>query len=127
MSLHRTVHRALDFAGVHTAYQRGGWVQRYQRIVDSALPTPNNPNNPPPNRLRYSRFDALYESMVCVLDARGRDATDLPSLPAKKFLGRSHVRKVAEERIAPLNVRRSKTTVASDQGYVHTRPHRLQY
>lgn len=52
---------------------------------------------------RYSRFDSLYENLVVVMDARGRDVSELPPLPAKKFLGRSHVRKVAEERIAPLN------------------------
>jgi len=52
---------------------------------------------------RYSLFDELRERLEEVYRSKRKDPGDLPPLPGKKFLGRSHVRKVAEERVAGIN------------------------
>eukprot|EP00035_Acanthoeca_spectabilis_P029848 m.6667 g.6667 ORF g.6667 m.6667 type:complete len:706 (-) comp3872_c0_seq1:87-2204(-) len=46
---------------------------------------------------RYRRFDALLQRLSD--KATDDQQEDLPALPTKKFLGRSHTRKIAEERV----------------------------
>lgn len=58
-----------------------------QRLSDKVLP------------FHKSRLDRWFSHMVCVLQATDDQQEDLPALPTKKFLGRSHTRKIAEERV----------------------------
>mmetsp|Transcript_34289 Transcript_34289/g.103383 ORF Transcript_34289/g.103383 Transcript_34289/m.103383 type:complete len:748 (-) Transcript_34289:353-2596(-) len=51
---------------------------------------------------RYRRFDALLQRLTD--KATDEQMDSLPSLPSKKFLGRSHTRKVAEERIPGIDL-----------------------
>eukprot|EP00039_Didymoeca_costata_P009978 m.133183 g.133183 ORF g.133183 m.133183 type:complete len:464 (-) comp14666_c0_seq4:1500-2891(-) len=51
---------------------------------------------------RFSLFSTLREKVADLCKDNNVDASLLPSLPSKLVVGRSHVRKVAEERIAGL-------------------------
>ena len=53
---------------------------------------------------RYSMFSRLREMLEEVCRGMSSPAWAIPALPSKKYLGRSHVRKVAEERIPGVHI-----------------------
>lgn len=52
---------------------------------------------------RFSLFDTLRNNVLEACEGSGVDVDLVPPLPSKLVIGRSHVRKVAEERIAGIN------------------------